>query len=272
MANEKAASSGSGQPQPRKLTPRQEALRRRQAIRQRNRLIVIGLISLVAVAAVGLIIFAINQPTKFDNVADKAVLDNAIPLDAGLNPVDERFTKGANGANVTVTEYGDYQCPACRTFFEGEEKQLVNDYVKTGKVKMVFAVYPFLDSNLPAQESHVAAEASYCAADQKRFWDFHDALYSNQLSENTGKLTPDRMKQLAAASNLDKDAFNRCMDAHRYKSEVAQARTEVAQKGVNSTPSFAVNGQLVVSATPNNRPSYDEIKAAIEKALAANKK
>lgn len=250
---------------PRKLTPKQEAARRRAAARRRNQMIVIGLIAVVAIAAVAIILFAVNQPLKFDSLPDKQTADNAIALDSGLTATDERFTKGASTAKVTVTEYGDFQCPACESFFQTTEKQLINDYVKTGKVKFNFYIFAFLDQGRPAQESHVAAEAAFCAADQKRFWDFHDGLYSNQLPENSGKLTPDRMKQLASQLGLNKDQFNQCLDNHKYRNQVAQDYQTASAKGVNATPTLAINGQII---TFN---SYDDIKAAIESALAAAK-
>ncbi len=255
--------SGNSNKDGRKLTPKQEAMRRRQAIRRRNRAIVIGLVGLVTLVAAGLIIYSVTQPLKFDSLPAQKTADNAIPLDAGLTAVDDRFTKGATDAKVVVTEYGDFQCPACRSFFESTEKNLFNDYVKTGKVKFVFSNYAFLDQGRAAQESHVAAEAAYCASDQKRFWDFHDALYLNQLPENTGKLTTDRMKQLASQLGLNTDTFNKCVDDRKYKSAVLQDYTQGTQKGVSATPTIMVNGE----ATKTN--GYEDIKAAIEKALAA---
>ncbi|MEI6045084.1 MAG: thioredoxin domain-containing protein [Chloroflexota bacterium] len=254
-----------------RLTSKQEAMLRRQAARRRNQTIVLGGITLVAVAAIALIVFAINQPYKFDSLPNPTaqIVDNTYPLNAGLIPVDETLTKGATIAKVVVTEYADFQCPACRIFFETTEKDLANDYVKTGKVKVVFASYAFLDTGSAAgrtfQESHLAAEAAYCASDQKRFWDFHDALYTNQpAGENTGKLTINLMKQLAGQLGLNKETFNKCMDDRKYKNTVVEDAQKAVQKGVKGTPTIAINGELLSGIT------YSEIRTAIEKALTAS--
>jgi protein-disulfide isomerase len=262
-----AADSGN---QERKLTPRQEAARKRLAARRRNRIIVFSMIGVVAVVVIGLVLIILNQPVKFDTLPAAHTVDKDIVALSTGTPTTDRFTMGNSAAKVTLTEYGDYQCPACRQFKEGgDQDQLINEYVKTGKIKFTFANYPFLDASSTFQESHLAAEAAYCAADQNRFWDFHDALYDNQLPENSGKLTTDRLKQLASQLGLNTDTFNKCLDTHKYKTEVANSAQAATTLGVNSTPSFAVNGQLIQSANPNSRPSYDEIKAALDKALAS---
>lgn len=256
-----------------KLTPKQQAALKRQATRRRNQYIAIGLIALVTIGAIGLIIAVLNQPTKFE-LSNTVLADNAAARIPDKTSVDERFTMGASDAPITVTEYGDFQCPACRQFEETNGGNFKNDYVKTGKVKFVFQTWAFLDQNSAYKESHVAAEAAYCAADQKRFWDFHNALYTNQLPENTGKLTADRMKQMAAQLQLNPGDFNKCLDSGKYRQTVNDDATKVIQKGVTATPSFAIDGQLVTAggkASPGTINSYDDLKAAVDKALAAKK-
>jgi protein-disulfide isomerase len=80
---------------------------------------------------------------------------------------------GDPNAPVTVIEYGDYQCPFCARFYTDIEPLIRDQYIKTGKVKMVFRNYPFL-----GPESTAAAEAVECAKDQGKYWEFHDALYA----------------------------------------------------------------------------------------------
>lgn len=102
---------------------------------------------------------------------------------------------GEQNAPVTLIEYGDYQCPFCARYFMEVEPLLREEYIKTGKVKMVFRNYPFL-----GPESVSAAEAAECAKDQGQFWAFHDALYNAEHQdgrEHNGNLNNDLFFKLA---------------------------------------------------------------------------
>lgn len=99
-------------------------------------------------------------------------------------------------------------------------------------------------------ESVRAAEASECASDQNKFWEYHDALYANQRGENQGAFSDANLKALAATLKLDTQAFNTCLDAGQHKATV-QTDTSFSQNlGVQSTPSFVVNGQPLVGGQP----------------------
>ena len=99
-------------------------------------------------------------------------------------------------------------------------------------------------------ESLWAAEASECAAEQDAFWEYHDFLYENQNGENRGAFSKDNLKQFAEQLGLDTDQFNQCLDTGKY-TEVVEQENEVArQLGVQSTPTFVVNGTPVIGAQP----------------------
>lgn len=237
----------------RKLTPKQEAARRRQQKRRQTQILVTG--GIVAVIAVALIAIgiAVSQPTPFDLGA------NPKTTDARLGILD----KGPADAKVVVEEYGDYQCPACRSWHESNQPKLLNDFINTNKsVRFVFKPFPFLDSNAGYRESHATAEAAYCAADQQRFWDFHDALYLNQpRGENTGYWTYNRLKELASKVNLDSNQFNSCLDTNKYRNKVTDDGSAATTLGVSSTPSFYVNGK------PMADNGYETLSKAINDAL-----
>ncbi len=99
-------------------------------------------------------------------------------------------------------------------------------------------------------ESLWAAEASECAADQNAFWEYHDLLFANQAGENRGAFSIENLKRLAQELGLETEQFNECLDGGKYRNLV-RSQTEIARQiGVNSTPSFLINGQPFVGAQP----------------------
>jgi len=96
----------------------------------------------------------------------------------------------------------------------------------------------------------VAAEASECAADQDKFWEYHDLLFSRQNGENQGAFSSDKLKGFAKELALDTQAFDQCLDSGQFKAVVEQQNAVARQLGVQSTPSFLVNGTPLVGAQP----------------------
>jgi protein-disulfide isomerase len=164
---------------------------------------------------------------------------------------------GDENAPLVVVEYGDFQCPACQRFFQTTAEQLKTEYVQTGKVRFVFRQFAFL-----GDESQWAAEASECANEQGRFWDYYDKLYQAQNGENVGVFSKDNLKQFAVELGLDTTRFSRCLDSGRYTEKVKQETLEGQQAGVRGTPSVFVNGQYI-----ENGSSYPVLQAAVEAAL-----
>jgi len=99
-------------------------------------------------------------------------------------------------------------------------------------------------------ESQWAGEASECAADQNAFWEYHDFLFDSQNGENQGAFNKDNLKGFAVQLGLDAQAFNECLDSGKY-AELVQQETAWAQSlGVQSTPTFVLNGQGIIGAQP----------------------
>ncbi len=111
-------------------------------------------------------------------------------------------------------------------------------------------------------ESQWAAEAAECAGDQNAFWQFHDYLFTHQNGENQGAFSKDNLKKFAADMGLDTTTFNTCLDSGKYTQFVENQTNIGRQLGVQSTPTFALNGQAVVGAL-----SYEEFAAKIEAIL-----
>lgn len=166
---------------------------------------------------------------------------------------------GDPNAPVQLIEVGDFQCPVCKTAYLTLEEPIINDYVNTGKVTFTFEVVSFLGT-----ESTRSAAAAYCAGDQNKFWEYHDFVYTNQGAENSGALSDDRLTQFAQLAGLDMNAFSACFQSGEKAARITQAGTLAAGYGINATPSFVINGTVLVGLR-----SYAEIQQAIEAALAA---
>ncbi|MCC6147424.1 MAG: DsbA family protein, partial [Anaerolineaceae bacterium] len=151
-------------------------------------------------------------------------------------------TMGDSNAPVKVEEYADFKCPACRQFSERFEPQISQQYIATGKVYYVFNSFSFI-----GQESIDAAQAAYCAMDQGKFWEYHDILFANQNGENIGDFTISRLKAFAKTLGLDTKTFDTCLVEKTYKKRVEEEKETGSKLGVNATPSFLVNGELVYS-------------------------
>lgn len=180
---------------------RMAAEQARQAARRRM-LLVAGAVGVAVVLAIVLIVLSLPGDDS-DHPDVVAVTDPHPGVQA-----DGR-TLGDPNAPVTVVEYGDYQCPFCGEFARDLEPRLVEEYVTTGLIRFEFRDFAFLDERADGDESHDAAAASFCAADQGAFWPFHATLYSNQHGENEGAFTRDRLREMATALGLNTDLHRR---------------------------------------------------------------
>lgn len=177
------------------------------------------------------------------------------------NPgIDDDVILGDPKAGVTLIEFGDYQCPFCKKMFDESEPQLRNEYIKTGKLKMVYRDFP-LDQIHPA--ARPAAEAAECAREQNEYWDYHDALFEQQNKLHEGTMN---YVALAGELGLNTAQFDKCVKDGKYKAEVEKDYQDGIAAGVTGTPSnFIIAGDFV-KFLPGAHP-YENFKAAIEEAL-----
>jgi protein-disulfide isomerase len=182
---------------------------------------------------------------------------------------------GDPNAKVTLIEYGDYQCPFCAEFFSQTEPQIIQNYVTNGKVRFVFRDLIVNDRTAQDHESHDSALAVACAADQGKFWAFHDAVYQATLkneqlnpngAENDGYLTRARFMGIAQSLGMNQTQFASCYDSGKYANAVQAQSNQATSFGVNATPTFYVNGQQIVGAQP-----YAAFQQALDAAVAAAK-
>lgn len=145
--------------------------------------------------------------------------------------------EGSPAAPVTIVEFGDYQCPECDAWFKNQEPAIKTNYIDTNKVKLYFVDFPWAGS-----DSIAAAEASYCAGDQGKYWAYHDYLYQNQEGIQTGWASTSNLKSYASTLGLDTNQFNSCLDSGKYSERVDHNKQVGISKGVAGTPAFFIIG------------------------------
>ena len=167
---------------------------------------------------------------------------------------------GNPDAPITILEWGDYQCTFCYKFHQNTLEIINEDFIKTGKVKVVFKDYP-----LNGPDSKLAAEASYCAQDQEKYWQYHDEIYRNWGGERTGWITMESLTEFAVTVNLDTEKFNKCLDDNKYESKVNSLYEFGNQIGIDATPSFLVFNDQKIIKIRGNQPlevflkTFDEL-------------
>lgn len=144
---------------------------------------------------------------------------------------------GSDSARITIIEFGDYQCPQCDKWFKTTRPDIEEQYINAGKAKLYFVDLAFF-----GPDSIKAAQATYCAGDQGKYWEFHNTLYSSQQGINDGWASPDNLKSFASQLNLDGDLFDGCLDSDKYKNRVERNVMEAKRNGASGTPTFIIVG------------------------------
>ena len=212
------------------------------------------IIAAIAIVGIAALTYASTRPRT---------QPNASPIDTTLAPVkSEGYVLGSASAPVEVTEFGDFECPACGRFAVLTEPDVRKNFVDAGKVRWRFIDFPLgMHKN-----TWNASRAAACADEQGRFWPFHDLLYQSQDQWN-GEATdnPDKlMKQYARQLGLNGAQFDRCVDSKKYQAKI-QAHYQLAmERKINSTPTFYIGSQQVAQALP-----YDPMAKYINDAIAA---
>jgi protein-disulfide isomerase len=158
---------------------------------------------------------------------------------------------GDANAPVTITEYGDFQCPVCGELHQLWEPTL-EQLIQQGKVKFEFVGLEYLDRG--TTESLRSASAAVCAADAGKFLDYYNALYNGQSrTENSGFLTNEQLQNFASSVGITDPAFARCVNSGRYTGWVTKNTDAASQRGVTGTPTVLLNGKVIsnsVAADP----------------------
>ena len=229
--------------------------------------LLIGGGALVVAAAVAVILFAaLGRDSGSDSTAEVTAQDEAGPTPAQVVPAAEdkpaptpaQDEPAAETALVTLEEFGDFQCSHCRDFALGMGKQVKEDFVDTGRIHFVFRHFPFI-----GEESFRAAEATECAADQDKFLEYHDTVFESWNGMNQGAYSDDTLKRFASSLQLDRDAFDSCLDSGKYRGKVEEDLHLGNRLGVEGTPTLFLQRRRIQVA------SYSELAQLIESAIAA---
>ncbi len=191
---------------------------------------------------------AVNQPTAQNPNAGEP--SPSAPVEIKLNSTDHVL--GSSKAKVTIVEFSDFQCPFCGQFHP-TLKRVLSEY--KDRIRLVYRHFP-LDSI--HQEARPAANASECAAEQGKFWEYHDKLFENQA-----KLSASYYPQLATELKLNTGKFNDCLSKKKYESKIDADYQSGIDAGVRGTPHSLVNGAAVSGAVP-----YEQLKSIIDQQLA----
>lgn len=161
---------------------------------------------------------------------------------------DDDTILGDKDAKVAIVEFSDFQCPFCRSFYNGAFDQIKSEYIDTGKAYLVYKHMPL--SFHPA--AVVSAQAAECVGEQGKFWEFHDKIYDEQAKQGGGTIEYSRVELVAWAGDIGVNVadLNSCLDDGRYLDKIEQHITEASKAGVLGTPSFVINGQSISGAQP----------------------
>ena len=181
------------------------------------------------------------------------------PTVKGQDPAGlDRRTKGSPDAPVVLTEWSDYQCPACARVAITRDPILEQMYADTGKVRFVYRNLPFL-----GPESFLAAEAAECAADQGRYWDYRNLLFQRQQGENRGAFSAEKLKGFAAELGLDVATFSASLDQGKHRAAIQAEAMEGDLLKIDATPTYFINGRMI-----DGLPTVEALQKLIEEELA----
>jgi protein-disulfide isomerase len=203
---------------------------------------------------------AVQKPAS-ENTSDDGQTQPSQLYSVGFTAAGHPF-KGNPDASVVIEEYSSYQCPYCGRFFAETYTELMTRYVETGQVMYVFNDFPL--SSQP--QSPKAAEAANCAGEvdgAQAYWEMHDRLFKGQQEWSGQSDAVNIFKGYAAALGIEQAAFDDCLDSGRTAAHVESDSREGTSRGVRGTPSFFINGQVLVGAQP-----FSAFSAVIDGALA----
>jgi protein-disulfide isomerase len=177
---------------------------------------------------------------------------------------------GKDDALLKLTMYEDFQCPFCLRFTINQEPTIIEEYVKTGKLQIEYKHLPVLGT-----ESTRAGKGAVCAAEQDKFWQFHNRLFRAQADAgqlenervNVGRFSDDNLKAIIKDLGGDADRWQSCFDGESSLQKVQDDQREATSLGIRATPGFRLNGQPLGSGAPSEVSGWRKIFDDALKAL-----
>ena len=171
----------------------------------------------------------VTNDLVLDSTDDQSLLTSAQLMKNGSPKI------GLSTAPVSIVEFGDYQCTFCYKFHQSTLSDIKIEYIDTGKVNYVYRDFPLNGPN-----SILAAEASYCADEQNKYWQYHNIIFKNWAGENTGWVNMNSLVKFAVQANLAIPEFRNCLNEHKYYEKVIDNENYARQIGINATPTFLI--------------------------------
>ncbi|MFZ0546366.1 MAG: DsbA family protein [Candidatus Promineifilaceae bacterium] len=218
-------------------------IRKKQRNRSTNWPVIFGVIALGVIGLLALLFISI-QPKEIVSLADRCAENEMACVEVGQED-----------APITMVEVLDFGCPHCRDFHDQTASNIQQVYVKTGDVKFVYFPYALSAQTVPA------TNASLCAQEQGAYTDYADTLFNRFDESDT--LTTSGLLAAASDLGLDMDTFTTCVNDGRYNSLIQDNIDIARSNGINSTPTFVLNGKILVGALP-----FANFQAEIQSLLA----
>jgi protein-disulfide isomerase len=193
---------------------------------------------------------AIGTPGEPIPTPTAMVEQNTGPVTAIMQTLEltgEQYAaEGDPDAPITVIEFSDYGCPFCRRYVGTTYPIIKQEYIDTGKIYYVFKDFPIAQLH---PQAHIASEAAECSGEQGKYWVMHDTLFSAPSEWDTTEATAREVFAVYAERiGLDTPRFDDCMAQGRYRAGISSNMAEGRRMGVTGTPTFIVNGKLLVGA------------------------
>jgi protein-disulfide isomerase len=153
--------------------------------------------------------------------------------------------------------YSDFQCPACKLFITAQLPRLLTEFVVPGTLRIEAHDIAFLGQGARDESLELAAGAR-CAAEQDRYWEFHDLVFWNQGRENRGDHSVAFVARIAEAAALDTAAFDACQARSDVRAAITAETSAALGRGISSTPTLIVNGQRIVGV-----PNFEQLAGLI---------
>ncbi len=182
--------------------------------------------------------------------------------------LDDDPVKGDTNAPITIVEFSDFQCPFCSRFFVQTLPLIDENYIKTGKVKLVYRDLPLSSIHPNARAAHIAAE---CADEQGQFWSYHDVLFQtqNEWQSLSSIDAENKFIQYASALELQISNFDSCLGSLEISEEINKDLSDSISYGVTGTPAFFIGNEKDGYVKITGAQPFNVFKAIIDKQLAS---
>jgi protein-disulfide isomerase len=224
---------------------------------QVNRHIALALALSVACAPAG------NKSSETASTRSDTARIAAAPPDSNITRADLARIQGSTSAPLWVIEVSDFQCPYCKQWHDQTYNAFLDQYVKTGKVRLAYVNFP-LSSHAYAWP---AAEAAMCAGAQNRFWPMHDSLFATQARWESIPDPAPVFDSLARANGVEMQGWRDCVKSGKMKPLIQADHDRAERAGASATPSFMIGDQLLTGAQP-----LSEMQRVIDSALVKGRK